>query len=151
MDINQFITGSTYFAWIGTFYLIYLSYQDIKNNMEIDDRKNYFMLGIAISLFSHFHHTIWYILAIILVTTLLDLFLNKFKVLGKGDLNCVRWVFLGFAIINIFYMAWFLVIMTILTIFIISLKKALKIEKPTPYFPVILSAFFINCFILGIY
>ena len=40
----------SFFAWFGTIMLIILTWQDFKNNMKVDDRRNYFMFGVSATL-----------------------------------------------------------------------------------------------------
>ncbi len=151
----------SYFAWIGTIYLIILTYQDFKRNKNIDDRYNYFMSGIAISLFSHSIAKWWFIFFIITFTILATRFLKKFNLIGEGDINAVRWVFMGFAILNVFYLAWFTFIFSIITLLYFAIFKLMiwrlskqegkKLDMTIQFFPVILTSFILTCSMFRIY
>lgn len=151
-QLVEYILSIRYWAFFGTIYLIFLTYQDIKNNMNIDDRKNYFMMGITISLFTHIRHGIIYILALGVIVLLLGKFLNKFKVMGEGDVNTIRWIFLGFGIISTVYLIWYFAIFIIITaLYMLTKKFLVKNKKPTPFFPAILGTFIITCAMFGLY
>jgi len=42
-----------YWAFFGCVYLLWLTVQDFRNNMRVDDRRNWFMMGLSVSLLSH--------------------------------------------------------------------------------------------------
>lgn len=144
--------GTTYWAWFGSIYLFILTIKDYKNNMMVDDRHNWFMMGITISLYSHFDYGFWWIVFLLALTFALRYFLGKFKVLGIADLNSIMWMFLGFSILNIYYTLWFSIIFLILVVSYWSLKKYIfKITKPTPFYMPLLVSFFLSCFIFSLY
>lgn len=144
--------GIGYFYWFGTIYLLILTYQDIKHRMRIDDRKNYFMLGISISLYSHFTRSIWFVLFIIGLWLLFTRFVKRLNVFGEGDVNAFYWIFIGLSIINPFNVIWFLCCLIFLTILYLLFKKyVLRTRKPTPYFIVILFSFILFALIWGGY
>lgn len=152
IDISTYILGPRYWAWMGTLYLIFLTYKDFKDKRVIDDRHNYLMLGASISLLSHLRRSFWYMLAIVLVTVILSIYLRKFKVIGEADITALSWIFLGYGIINIFKLAWFGFYFIIITVFYNFLKfKVFKTKQNTPFFPVILISFWLNSFLFGLY
>lgn len=142
--------GTSYFAWLGTLYLIILTIKDFKNNMKIDDRANFFMLGIAISLYSHFNYRWYFGLSVIGILLLLRYLLGKFKILGDADISSLNWIFIGLAILNLGYLVFFLLIVVILWGFYYSLGRRLT-KNPLPFYPVLLLSFWISCFFLSIY
>lgn len=143
--------GISYFAWLGTIYLFILTWMDLKNNMRIDDRFNHFMLGISISLYSHYNHGILYGISILGIVLLLRLLLSKMKFVGDGDSNTLMWIFLGLSIINPIHTFFFYILFITITILYRLLIKILKLSMPQPYYPVILLSFILNCLWVGIY
>lgn len=148
----SYISGFTFWAWMGTLYLIFLTYKDYKDKRRIDDRHNYLMLGASISLLSHLPRGLFYMLLIVAVSLGLRWYLKKFKVIGEADINSLTWIFLGLGIINIFKLAWFGIFFIIITAIYTGLKFGLfRYKAETPFFPVILVSFWFNAWLLGLY
>lgn len=141
----------SYWAYIGTFYLLLLTYQDYKNNRMVDDRRNWFMLGISVSLISHTYTTFWYKLALSIILIVLYIFMRKIKALGEADTNTYSWIFLGFGLINPYYLMLFTGIFIVLTLLYTILKKIFKIQQPVQFYGVLLISYSISCFLLGIF
>ncbi len=140
-----------YWIWLGTFYLIILSVQDFRE-MTIDDRKNWFMMGITISILTHLPHSIWYILLCVILVVLWSIALKKFKVVEEGDVNSLAWVYLGFTFISLTAAISFLLILFMLTLIHGFFKAVVfKYKLPTPFFYVILTAFILNNLLWGLY
>jgi len=141
-----------YWAFFGTFYLILLTFQDFKRQMIVDDRHNYFMLGITVSLISHVHRSLLYIFALVLVVIALTIYLNKTKVLGEADNRTISWIFLGLGYINPFQLAWFGIFFILITALYVFIKfKILKYKKPLPFYPVLLLGFLVTAGIFKLY
>lgn len=141
-----------YWFIIGTVYLIILTYQDYKNKMNVDDRYNFFMMGLSVSLYSHSKHTILYIFVILGMTFLVYFYLKRFLKIGEGDIKAFTWIFLGLTIINLYYTFLFFIILSIVTILYSLIKRFIfNIKGATPYFGVILISFIINGFLSGGY
>ena len=146
------ILNISYWAWFGTLYLLILTYKDLKNSNKVDTRYNYVMAGVSLSLISHVEFIIWRILVLFIVIILMAYFLNKYKAVGLADIQSLSWVFLGYCILNITFLLWFVVIFIGITLFYIFLKvKLFKYESPAPFFPVILTSFILNCCLFGLY
>jgi len=133
----------SYFVWFGTLNLIWLSIQDYKNKMKIDDRKNIFMLGVAVSLISHLKgFNIWYLLALLVIIALLNKYLKQYEIIGEGDANALTWIFYGFGIINIYYLMWFAGVFAVCTIIYETIKRSVfRLEDELPFMPVVLISF----------
>lgn len=134
-------------AFAGTLYLIRLTYQDFKNNMLIDDRYNFFMMGLSISLYSLFKHRFLYIIGIVAGILIISQLIKKLKVVGEGDTNAITWIFTGYAIIGIEKLIMFFLSFAIITTFYYVLKfiisKMVKgnVNQKMPFFIVILISF----------
>jgi hypothetical protein len=141
-----------YFAWIGTIYLLILTYKDYKNNMKVDDRHNHFMLGIAVSLLSHIMHKWYYLITLSLVCMGIFYFINKYELLGEADAKTIAWIFLGLGIINVYYLVWWSVFFIPMLLLYWHMKRfVFKIEKPTPFYIIILFSFVLNSLLQGLY
>jgi len=141
-----------YWAWFGTIYLIWLTVQDFRNKMTVDDRKNYFMLGITISLLTHITRGFFYLIACFVITFILIIILKKFKALGEADINSLSWIFLGFAFINPYKLAWFAMFFIVITAIYMALKLYLfKVRDYTPFYYVILISYVLNSLLFAIY
>ncbi len=125
--------------------------------MLIDDRWNFFMSGASISLIAVFPRSLWYLLGVIAIILIGALLMKKFKALGGGDINSLSWIFIGFALINPVYLITFVILLTIITLLYQLIKYIVaKIFKrnpndPTPFYPVILLSFLINCFVYKLF
>lgn len=138
-------------VYLGTIYLIILTYQDYKRKMLIDDRLNYFMYGVTIGLYALFKRSLWYGLIAIAFIILFNLGLKRFKGLGEGDINTLSWVWLGFIIINLGFLLWFITLFSAINAVYFTLKRAYKYTLPTPYYAAILLSFVCTCALLGLY
>lgn len=128
--------------WLGfsAFSLLILTYQDFKNKMKVDDRKNSFMIGFTIA-FSLFCMDIprWLLISIILVSAVLGIIIGRFKFLGRADGRTITWLFMGYAAIGLYYLVSFFFITTgIVTLWAVLKRKLFKIEKPVPFYIVLL-------------
>ena len=141
----------SYWAYFGTIYLIYLTWQDYKNNRLVDDRKNAFMMGITISLLSHFKLLPLYHITLLFVTIVLSIFLGKIKALGRADNNTLSWIFLGYGLIGVAYLLWFVMILGSCTLLYFAMKKAFKYEGYVQFYGVILISFISTNLIFTLY
>jgi len=110
------------------------------------------MIGISLSLTSHVNFVIWRILILLIVIFSMAYFLHKYKALGLADIQSLGWIFLGFTMLNINYLIWFVIIFIAVTLLYLLLKmKLIKYEGPAPFFPVILACFIFTCWLFGLY
>lgn len=141
-----------FWAFIGTLYLIYLTWEDYRHHMIIDDRKNYFMMGMSFGLIGFMKRHWWYILLILAIVLLLGFFLTKFKVLGTGDIHTFMWIYYGFALLSFNSLLIFIIIFIILLLLFEGIKRLLFREyQKMPFYAVILLSFIISCLLLGLY
>lgn len=137
----------SYWSILGTMYLIFLTYQDYTNNRMVDDRKNYFMLGLSISILSHISSTLWYKLSLTLSIIILNVILKKYKPLGEADINTISWVFLGLGLMHYTYIILFtLVFLTLATLFYVMKTYVFKYKENIAFYGVILISFVLTCF-----
>ena len=142
----------SYWAFFGTLYLIILTYKDLKNSFKVDTRFNYIMLGISLSLTSHVDFVIWRLFILIAVILSMAYFLNKYKALGMADIQSLGWIYLGFGILNLNYLLWFVIIFIIVTLFYLAVKVWIfKYKEPAPFFPVILVCFVFTCYLFKLF
>lgn len=142
----------SYWAFIGTIILIILTWQDYRKNNIIDDRKNYLMMGVTISLISHISRPIWYLFFLLVLVIVFNTLLKKNKTLASGDISALSWIVYGFGIIYILNLAWFLVVFGLATLIYQSAKIYIfKYKKPTPYYGVILICFVFTSWITGVF
>jgi len=140
-----------YWGWLGLMYLTVLTYSDYKNNMRIDDRKNWFMMGVTMSLLSHLYRGILYVLVAIVIVFLLRYLFIRYNTLGEGDINSIMWCFLGFAFIGIPNLLLFGICLILFSAMYWLLKVAIfKIKAVTPFYPVILASFLVTVLLRGI-
>jgi len=152
IDYQILLPKIHYFLWIGTIYLIFLTYKDYKDKMRIDDRHNFIMIGIAISLLSHIQTSFIKLLAITITIILLGIYLNKFKLIGGADITAIRWILLGLGIIDYTILLWFTGFFVIIALFYALIKRYLFHYKGhTPFFIVLLISFWFTGFIFKLY
>lgn len=133
-----------YWAFFGTMFLIIMTYQDFKHNKEIDERYNYIMYGLSLSLLSHFSRPFWYILVVLLVIIILSYILKKYDIVGEGDIQSFGWIIYGFALIHFSVLVWFFIYFIIINVVYYTLKlKVFNIRKRTPYYIIILLVYFL--------
>ena len=142
----------SYWAWFGTIGLIIMTFWDYRNNMNVDDRKNYFMMGISISLLTHLERSLWFILLLLVLVIVLNISFRKLNVLGEADISCLTWIIYGFGIINPFVLLWFCIFFLSLTVVYHFFKIVVfKYKPPTPFFYVLLLSFVLINFLYRIY
>lgn len=145
----------SYWVWIGTIYLIILTYKDIKHNCLVDERHNWFMSGLTFSMFFLFKNSFWYILSIIVFIILFNILLSRTKVLGEADHQTLTWIIVGFGLINLNSLINFLAVFGGVTITYFLAKKisskilSFNVEEATPFYPALLVSFAISVTILG--
>lgn len=142
----QLSNGVAFWASIGTFYLIIMCFKDLFNKMRIDDRYNYAMMGVSLMLLTHFSVSIWYLLGLVIVIILLNIYLTKLKVLGGADVSAFMWLFYGYGIIGYQPLILFVVTLIGLSVLYYVIRLIMKVPEKagTPYFPVILASFIIT-------
>lgn len=146
------VSGAFYWVFLGVVYLVWMTVQDYRNGMLIDDRKNYFMFGLSISLLSHFSRPFWYVLVVFAVTVGLGFLLARVKGFGRGDVNAVSWAFWGFGIIGLFEVAFYGVSLIFCSLVYHFFKlKVFKVDKPTPFFGVLLICFILTVVVFQIF
>ena len=139
-----------YWVYIGTLYLVFLAFQDLRNNMNVDGRLNYFMMGITMSLLFYVDLTLWYFLSVCGVSVVVYLVFKMTNVLGGSDIKTILWVFVGFMLLNPVVMLVFLFYLVLLTIIYGVVKSWIKMEK-APYYTVLLCSFFLTGIHKGLY
>lgn len=145
-----------FFAWFGTMSLLLLSYQDFKNNRMIDDRRNFFMFGVAAVIPSLLGLSFWLVLLhIVVIFALRSLIIKLFSKfhggLGVGDISTLFWVIMGYAWLSWFVTLTFFVSLFAFTFIYFGLKKLMKIKQATPFMVVICCSFVLTCLLFGMY
>ena len=141
----------SYFFWIGSLYLLILTYQDFKNKMMVDDRYNFFMFGITASILTHIKRDISYLLIGICLMFAFYWFMRYVKVMGEGDIKSFSWILLGFFYILpqlILSMMTFLIVIMAIEMFVFKLLEKhtniKNIKKTIPFFHIITSSFILT-------
>ena len=103
-----------YFLFFGLLHLSILTYQDIRHKCWVDDRHNWFMIGVVAVLYVTTSPPLYYGLILIAVSLALRWVINKKKILGEADVNTVAWSFIGFGVIGWNILLFYAVILVIL-------------------------------------
>lgn len=148
MAFGQF----SYWAFLGTIYLCVLTWQDYKNNMMVDDRKNYFMLGATVSLVSLVSLKLWYLLVLLIFLMIFQVWGKKQKAFGEADINSFSWIFLGLGIINPYKLFAFVLFLAVAILIYTGFKLyVFKYKGETPFYGVILVCFVVSAWFMGLY
>lgn len=144
--------GFTFWAMFGLVYLGILTYQDFKHNKLVDDRYNYYMKGITTFLILFSPEPLYYRLAVyLLAAPVIWFLLKRFSPLGAGDVKSIVWSFVGLALLGIYpILLYFIIILVLTAVYSLLKKLIIKDNKPFQYYPVLLSSFFLTCWLLGL-
>lgn len=145
------LNGVTLWAYFGTIYLLTLTYQDYKDKCWVDDRKNYFMMGLSIGLLYLGRPGWLYFGALFIASFGFGWALKRFQVMGEADANSLSWIFWGFGLTHVFALIWFFIVFSAATLVYHGAKWAFRYKKETPFYYVILLSFVITCLIWGLY
>lgn len=134
----------------GIFKLVIMTYQDLTKNKLIDDRGNYFMMGVTISLLSHFVPKLSYMLLLTVIVLALRHYVLKYKIVGEGDGNAILWIFLGFGLLGWQLLVAYCIIFISIYCTYMGLKTyVFKIEGSVAGFPVFLVSFIVAAVLLN--
>jgi len=130
-----------YFIFFGFLYLLKLTIEDLKNKMWVDDRLNYFMIGVVATMIFTYDRSIGYILTLIAVNLLLMFFIDKRKLMGEADTKTILWSFTGYGMINpVLLMIYVIVFIFCIVVSCITTKLLKKKLIKFPAYP----SFFIS-------
>lgn len=147
--MELFSFSGVYWIFLGTIYLVWLTVQDYRNKMKVDDRKNFFMLGASLALFALLSRPFWWLFALLVVTFFLNIVMARINGFGRGDVNTFSWIFWGFGIVGFDVLIFFSVVFVVLTLLYHFFKNVVfRYEKPTPFFMVFLLSW---CLTIGVY
>jgi len=109
-----------YFYFFGCFDLILMMRTDLKERW-IDDRKNYFMMGIVASLYVLSGRHILFILMLIALSIFIRLMAKK--MMAEGDLMIIQWCVTGIGItgtaylfVYLFFLVVYMVLQSVLAV-----------------------------------
>lgn len=122
--------------------------------MLVDDRHNWLMYGISISLILYVENvTILKILLILAVIVLMRWLLKKYGGVGSADINSLTWILYGYTLLDISYLGMFFFVFLFfeLIYFILKVVYFKNFKTATPFYIVILGSFVVNNFIWGLY
>lgn len=133
------------FVVLGIINLVFMLKEDMKR-MRIDQRKNRFMLGVAVFMFITQTPSIWVMLMATAITIVTGYIFKRYT--GMGDVEMMAWAMLGFATMSLLWIpAYLLVIFSIWGLYIVVMRK--RGLKRLPGTPIFLSAFvFISALII---
>lgn len=132
---------------MGILMLGIMTYEDFKNVMQVDDRRNWLMLGCTIMLLAFIKRSFWYILIVAIGTIVMTIILNRFHAFGAADNSALSWIMAGFAYVSPIHSLAFMLIFGALLTIQLTIKKLLKVTHPTPLFMAIFLSFILNCFL----
>jgi hypothetical protein len=137
-----------YWLFFGVIKLLILTFQDLFRKRMVDDRLNYFMMGVTVSLYSHYTVRWWFLFVLVAVSIGLSLALHRFKAMGEADLKTILWMFIGFGIINLYLIAWFAIVFIIIYLLYFSIFRLMALvfkewqsKKKIPGYPIFLISF----------
>lgn len=147
------LTSVSFWAVVGTINLGILTYQDYKHHMLVDDRKNYFMLGMSVAVMFLAQAALWYKFAILGVSAGLGYYMHRFKTLGEADIKTIGWVVIGFGMLSLWKLiAFFIVFAAFTGVYSVIKFRIFKYTKlATPFYGVLLSSFIVTALVSGAY
>lgn len=135
MELSPF----SYFFFFGCFDLLLMARTDIKE-MWIDDRYNYFMMGIVGSLFALAGREITVVF--LLIGIALFIRYATAKTFAEGDRNILQWSIVGIGILGFSYLMIFFFFLCFYVTLQYCLKRAMWIEGKVAGVPALFGAFF---------
>lgn len=140
----------SYWITFGTMYLIFLTFQDLVHRRVVDDRHNYFMMGMTFSLLWQNTNAWWYLITLIVVISLLAAFISKQRLMGSADAKSIVWTFIGFGILSTHSLAFYAIslLLFLALIYFIHWTLRKKIEnydeRHFPAYPAFLASFILT-------
>lgn len=139
-----------YWWLFGSFWLGWMLFVDLTKR-DFDDKRNWFMSGLSISLISHVRVVFWYFVCLALVIVVLHLLLDRFDIAPKNELVSVSWVMVGFGILGwVYLMWWFFLVLVLSLVFLLLKQKLFKYKVRGSFYPVIFLSFVCNIFLTGV-
>lgn len=124
---------------IGFIILCILTYQDIKNKMKVDGRRNYYAAGFTLAFLLSRNHGFWMIISIFIISMLLGTYIKKTKALGSADASSISWLLMGYAAIALYMLpVFFFVFIFIFLLWVATSRILFKVNSPLPFYPVLL-------------
>ena len=140
------MTLATFWLISATLALILLTYQDIKNKMVVDDRRNFFLSGMTFALLGVYTKGLLWLLGVIAITIFVMLsygFANKKGWVGSADVNSLSWITMGLMICNPIMLAVFFLALAVVSILTMVFKSVTKYKDALPFYPNIMAAWVI--------
>lgn len=149
------------YLFLGSLYLLILTVQDYRS-MTVDSKYNYILVGVGISLLSHVSVSFWYVLSLIAGLAFINFYGRRSGVFGAGDFSAFSWLFLGLGFINPFILAYYFVVLVLLSLFYLFARKRLSgfrvsfvrgrfsfyrvvsVVRPVPFYPVIFGSWLLT-------
>jgi len=139
-------------AFLGTIYLFILTWQENRNKLKIDARKNYFMMGLSLSLIAYLPRSIWYILGVLAMSFTYNYVCNRYRLLKPDDVSTSVWILYGFAYINIVALGLFVLVLGVLGLIYRYIKRNVySLNRKAPYYSVIAASFVLTCAFFAFY
>lgn len=142
----------SYWWFLGTIYLLWMTWQDYRNNRKVDDRRNWFMMGLSISIISHVLTGFLYKMVLVLGILIVMAYMKKLKTLGEADINTTAWIMMGLGLMHWSYLAIYYAIFTVFTLTFLLIKEwILRYKAPVAFYGVILLSYVCTGFLVGGY
>lgn len=126
------------FWFMGSFNLAMMSFTDIRE-LFIDDRHNYFMMGVTVCLYFSSNRPITYLIAMIIMSTAFTYATKKF--FAEGDLKVLAWELLFMGLMGPAFVLLFWVFLAIYLTVQVALVLLYRIQGKTAGLPVLSGAF----------
>lgn len=127
--------------FFGLLYLCILAWQDVRHKLMVDSRLNSFMMGVTVSLLSHYRTPWWYVTVLIVVAILIKVWIDKSGYFGQADGSSIMWMFLGWGIINTFLLGLFSIMLLLVSAGYIGLLRVMRKGHKWPFYPALAASF----------
>lgn len=144
-----FFSPISYWFFPALLYLVWLTWQDCRNNMLVDDRKNWFVMGLSVSLINFTSLSPFSVFFLIVCMVGLMVFFSWSKMFGQGDITAFGWMFLSFGFLDLFTLGLFMVLLLLFSSVFFVCKKFVFLREKLPFFPVLLIVFLVTAFMGG--
>lgn len=140
---------TSYWTWLGLIYLISLTYQEYANKFKVDDKYNYLMFGLTISLYSHIKTHLAYIISIILIGIFINIYFSK--IMKSETKNSMLWLLTGFGIQGFDKFLFFIILLAVGTIVYYGLNKLYKVYTYLPFYVILSFIYIVTCSVFGLF
>lgn len=138
IDFNSVVSSWFFLSFVA---LIILTYEDFNNkrrlglnSWSVDDRKNWYMMGVTTFIVLLSPLNVWLKLFTLLIVGFLIGFVNKKGYFGTADIRSFLWLINGWFFVSWWFGIIFLVVLGLVTVFYHFMKLRAGFSSNDPFF-----------------